>query len=56
MGVDSEKYGSMFIPIIMARLPQEISLQIAQLTSQDVWVIDDVLKVIQKEVEACELS
>ena len=56
LGVDSEKYGSLFIPIIMARLPSEISLQIARLTSQEIWVIDDVLNVIQKEVEARELS
>ena len=56
LGIDSEKYGSLFIPIIMARLPREIYLQIARLTSQDIWAIDDVLKVIRKEVEAHELS
>lgn len=56
LGIDSEKYGSLFIPIIMARLPREISLQIARLISQDVWAIDDVLRVIRQEVEARELS
>lgn len=56
LGVDSEKYGSLLIPIIMARLPKEISLRVARRTSEEVWVINDILEIIRREVEAREMS
>lgn len=56
VGVDPESYGSLLIPIIMARVPQDVSLRIAKLTSQEVWEIQAVLEIIRKEVEARVLS
>lgn len=56
LGVRSEQYGSLLIPIIMAKLPAEIRVQVARNTSQDVWEIDSLLDFIQGEIEAREIS
>ena len=56
MGIRSEQYGSLLIPVIMCKLPIDVRLQIARNTKKDVWVIKDLLELIRKEVEARELS
>ena len=56
MGIHSEQYGSLLIPVIMCKLPIDVRLQIARNTKKDVWVIKDLLELIRKEVEARELS
>ena len=56
VGVNSEQYGSLLIPIIMAKLPAEIRVQVPRNTSQDVWEIDSLLDFIQGEIEAREIS
>jgi len=41
----------------MAKLPEEVKLQIAWVTTRDAWQINELLKVIiRAEVEARELS
>ena len=56
MGIHSEQYGSLLIPVIMYscyhQLPIDARLQIARNTKKDVWVIKDLLELIRKEVEA----
>ena len=37
LGVKSEQYGSSLIPIIMSKLPADVRLQIARVTTKDVW-------------------
>ena len=56
LGVEPEWYGSLLIPVIMAKLPTNICLQIARLMKRDVWHMDELLKVIKEEVEVKELS
>jgi len=56
LGVKAEEYGSFLIPIIMAKLPSEVRLQIARVTTRDVWQVDELFQVIKCEVEARELS
>ena len=56
LGVRAEQYGSFLIPVIMSKLPSEIRLQIARVTTQEVWNIEELLRVIKGEVEARELS
>lgn len=56
LGVDSEKCGSLLIPIIMSRIPREIALQVARVTAREIWDINEVLEVIRKEVEARGMS
>ena len=40
----------------MAKLPPPVHLQIARVTTRDVWDMDELLQVIKNEVEARELS
>ena len=56
LGVTSDRCGSLLILIIISRLPQEISLQVARHTSRDVWSITELLELIQKEAEARKLT
>ena len=56
LGVTSQQYGSLLTPVIMAKLPAEIRVQIARNTTGEVWEIADMLKIILKEVEAREIS
>ena len=56
LDVTSEQYGSFLIPVIMAKLPNDIRLRIARETGKEVWKIDNVLKIIKQEVEAREVS
>ena len=56
LGVSSEKYGSLLIPVIMSRMPSEIALQVARKTTEDVWSITEIMGIIQKEIEAREVS
>ena len=56
LGVDAEQYGSFLIPIIMAKLPAEVRLQVARITNKDVWNIEELLQIIKGEVEAREIS
>ena len=56
LGVDSKQYGSLLIPVIMAKLPQEVRIQIARTTKKEIWDISEILDVILHEVEAREVS
>ena len=40
----------------MAKLPPDVHLQIARVTTKDVWEIDELLQVLHTEVEAREIS
>ena len=40
----------------MSKLPGEVCLQIARVTTRDVWDMNELLHVIKGEVWACELS
>lgn len=52
MGTGTEQYGSLLIPIIMTKLPQELRLCIARETDRDIWQMDELMAVINKKVEA----
>ena len=56
MGINSAQYGSLLIPIIMTKLPQELCLRIARETDKDIWEMDELMTVIKREVEAREAS
>ena len=56
LGVTSEQYGSLLIPVIMAKFPNDIRLRIAQETGREAWKIDAILKIVKEEVEAREAS
>lgn len=56
LGIGAEQYGSFLIPIVMDRLPADVCLQIARVTTKDIWEIDELLQVLMTEVEAREIS
>ena len=56
LGVGSDQYGSLLIPIIMSKMPNEIRLRIAREAKDDVWKIEDLMTIIKAEVEAKETS
>ena len=49
LGVKADQYGSLLIPIIMAKLPPEIRVHVAQNTTQEVWNIESILNAIQSD-------
>ena len=48
LGIGSEQYSSILIPIVMSKLPSKIRLWIARETKDDVWKLDDLLSIIKK--------
>ena len=56
LGIGSSQYGSLLIPVIMSKFPNEIWLRAARESNDDVWEIDALLDVIKQEVKARETS
>ena len=56
LGVKTESYGQLLIPIIMSKLPLDMRLQVSRQSSKKVWEIDELLVLIQKEIEARETT
>ena len=56
LAVKASQYGSLLIPIIMAKLLPEIRVHVARNTTEDVWDIESILNVIQNEIEAREIG
>ena len=56
LGMPSERYGSLLIPIKMNRMPKEITCQVAKKITQEIWPIEEILDIIWSEVEAEEFS
>ena len=54
LGINSEMYGALLIPVIMSKVPDEIHLLIARSCTGAIWDIDNVLKIFKQEVEARE--
>ena len=51
-GVNKEHFGSLLIPIIKEKLPQEIRLEVSRKLGKESWKIDDFLKCIKDEIDA----
>ena len=56
LGVTAERYGSLLIPIIMSRMPSDITIQVACKIKEDIWPIDEILDIIKDEISAREYS
>ena len=56
LGVEMRQYGSILIPVLMSKLPSEVRLRVAREQEEEVWDINDLMKIIQREVEARESS
>jgi len=56
LGMPASQYGCFLIPIIMSKISDDVKLQIARVTTRDVWDISELMRVLKAEVEARELS
>lgn len=56
LGISSEQYGSLLIPIIMSELPSDLRLRVAREAKGEVWEIDNLLDILRLETEAREAS
>lgn len=54
LGCDSANYGTMLIPIIMTKLPQDIKLVLSRKFDDNIWELRDILKELEKELSARE--
>ena len=54
LGVASDQYGGLLIPVIMSKLPNEVCVRIAR--ESTVWKIEELMDVIKQDVEAREVS
>ncbi len=52
--IPSESYGTILIPMILAKLPQEMQLLISRKVGKDNWKLDDLLREFRIELEARE--
>ena len=53
LGIEGENYGALS-PIIMERLPSEFKLAVSRNIKQDVWDLNNLLKVVNEEILARE--
>ena len=56
MGIDTAQYGSLFIPVVMSKLPSEIRLRVARENNEGVWELSQLMETICVEVKAREAS
>ena len=54
--VEVNSYGSLLVPVLIAKLPKELSLLIARSFEEDVWPLEDMMKVLKNQIQAKERS
>ena len=54
LGTDFAQCGTLFIPMVMAKIPEEIMLQITKKVRKENWELDQVLANLKTELEARE--
>ena len=54
LSVDESTFGSLLIPILLGKLPEDIKLQVTRLISSEIWDLREVLQLLSKEIEARE--
>ena len=53
-GVDSAQYGKLLIPIMMAKIPEDLRLILSRQFCGDNWNLDELLRAFKTELEARE--
>ena len=54
LSVEPDTYGSLLVPLINEKLPNDLKLLIARQFDSDVWSLSKVLEYLKKEIEAKE--
>ena len=55
LGMPAENYGNLLIPIIMAHMPREITMQVTRITATDEWNIDEILGKFKENLRPMKL-
>ncbi|CAB3979174.1 PREDICTED: uncharacterized protein LOC107346460, partial [Paramuricea clavata] len=54
LGVESEQYGTLLVPIILSKVPEDLRLILSRQISTENWKLDETLKHLRTELEARE--
>ena len=54
LSVDQSTFGSLLIPILSGKLPEDVKLQVTRFISSEIWNLKELLELLSKEVEARE--
>ena len=54
LGLEAQQYGSLLVPVLLSKVPQELRLIISREFDTGNWSLDELLKVFKTEVEAQE--
>ena len=55
LGVSSESYGTLLVPVILNKTPEELRLLISRKFDKDKWEVSEVLVAFKEELEAREM-
>ena len=56
LNVNTEQYGSLLIPMITFKLPNDVQLRVARKMREDVWRIDDLLEILSEKLRLEKLA
>ena len=56
LGVASDQYNGLLIPVIMSKLPNEVQVRIARETKGTVWKIEELMDVSSEELRQEKLA
>ena len=54
--VETSRYGSLLVPLINQKLPNDLRVVIARNFENNVWTLGEILKLLKTEIQAKELS
>ena len=54
LGVSSESYGTLLVPVILNKIPEELRLLISRKFDKDKWEVSEILMAFKEELEARE--
>ena len=56
MNIDIATYGAILAPFLNGKLPSEIRVNLSRNFQNDIWQLDDMLKILKREVESKGMS
>ena len=56
LNIDIATYGAILVPFLNGKLPPEIRVILSRNFQNDIWQLDDMLKILKREVETKERS
>ncbi len=54
LGINSDQYGTLLMPILLSKIPNELKLAISRVVKKDDWNLDNIMNAFKTELEAHE--